>query len=108
MLARAVLCTALQLSPRYSPAAMKHSTGAPAKLTPEIIAKREERARKRAEQQTPEAIAAAEAAALADVERKREMRRKRDADDAEALKAWAIRDAANSAPCALVDIGANL
>ena len=114
-LAHAVVCTSLQLSPRFYPAAkstrsmicMKHSIGAPADVTPDILAKRAERAKKRAAQQTPEAIAAAEAASLQEAERKREARRQRDADDAEALRAWSICDE-NSEQCALVDIGANL
>lgn len=82
---------------------------APFELTPEILAKREERARQRAARQTPEALAAAAAAAEAEAEAKRELRRQRDAMDASTLSAWAVVDrAGGGGACDLVDIGANL
>ena len=76
--------------------------------TPEARAKRAERAKKRAERETPEARAAAAAAAKAEADAKRERRRQRDADEAEALRRWAIREGAGHPALPLVDIGANL
>jgi TatD DNase family protein len=76
-------------------------------LTPEIIAKREERARKRALAMTLEAKAAAASQQAAAIEAKRVARRERDAEEAQLLAQWAVRDKDESI-CELVDIGANL
>ena len=76
-------------------------------LTPAMLAKRAERARKKAAQQTPEALAATAVAAAAEADAKRERRRQRNAQDAGVLQAWGIKNA-DGAACLLVDIGANL
>lgn len=81
--------------------------GAQPELTPEMLAKREERARKRAQVATPEAKAVAAAAAKADADAKREARRQRDAADAVTLREWAVLGT-DGHPYELIDIGANL
>lgn len=77
-------------------------------LTPEQLAKREQRARQREAQQSPAGHAAAAAKAEAEAVAKRESRRLRDIQDAETLREWAITDAVSGGTCELVDIGANL
>ena len=76
-------------------------------MTPEMLAKRQVRQRKREKAASPEGMAAAAAANSAEVEAKREARRARDAADAATLRKWAVRDGQGS-PCELIDIGANL
>lgn len=89
------------------PARRMLMSGEKIELTAEMLAKREARRQKRAVQQTPEAVAAAQMAAAAEMEAKREARRQRDAEAAATLQAWAIRDAKHEV-VPLVDIGANL
>ena len=77
----------------------------PDDMTPEALAKREARARKRAQRQSPEGLAAAAAAATADA--KRAARRERDVREAAVLREWGVRGE-DGTPMPLVDIGANL
>eukprot|EP00320_Phaeocystis_rex_P001340 CAMPEP_0119086640 /NCGR_PEP_ID=MMETSP1178-20130426/138848_1 /TAXON_ID=33656 /ORGANISM="unid sp, Strain CCMP2000" /LENGTH=106 /DNA_ID=CAMNT_0007069793 /DNA_START=94 /DNA_END=410 /DNA_ORIENTATION=- len=70
---------------------LAHQRGPPDEVTPEILAKRGERARKRAQRQSPEGQAAAAAAARAEAEAKREARRERDAQEAAVLHEWGVR-----------------
>ena len=106
MLVRALLCTALHAPLPLSQ--IRHVImKVPPELTPAMIAKQEERARKKSMKQTPEFKAAAAAAAAAEVEIKRAQRRQRDAQDAEVLQSWSVRDT-DGYCCDLVDIGANL
>ena len=79
----------------------------PDDVTPEVLAKREERARKRAQRQSPEGLAAAAAKAAAAADAKREARRERDIREAAVLREWGIRGE-DGALMPLVDIGANL
>ena len=79
----------------------------PDDMTPEALAKREARARKRAQRQSPEGLAAAAAAATAAADAKRAARRERDVREAAVLREWGVRGE-DGAPMPLVDIGANL
>ena len=79
----------------------------PDEATPEVLAKREERARKRAQRQSPEGLAAAAAATRAEADAKREARRERDVREAAVLREWGVRGE-DGALLPLVDIGANL
>jgi TatD DNase family protein len=79
----------------------------PDDMTPEALAKREARARKLAQRQSPEGVAAAAAAATAAADAKRAARRERDVREAAMLREWGVRGV-DGAPMPLVDIGANL
>lgn len=73
-----------------------------------MLSKRAERAKKQAQAQTPEAIAAAAAKKKEEDEAKRAERAKRDEQDAQTLQQWAIKDESDGKACELIDIGANL
>ena len=72
MLLRVLLATAAPRTLHLPPQRALVTLRLPMDLTPEMLAKRAARAAKRAAQQTPEALAAAEVKAAAEAEAKRE------------------------------------